>query len=160
MGIDGSDWDYINEHMGGHDEDGLPNFISEPGFSDDEYEAKEESSYFETFKDAMAWAKNNLGQVITRAPDGEGFVIKDQCINTPKKIDKNKSTPRRFICKELNDYWYIRKKKCINWFQLNHEIGLLRKEELVALSKEVTELYNRMAVYSNTLRGVRQGNRA
>ena len=29
------DWDYINEHMGGHDSDGLPNFMSEPGFSDD-----------------------------------------------------------------------------------------------------------------------------
>ena len=35
----GSDWDYINEHMGGHDEDGLPNFMSEPGFSGDEYES-------------------------------------------------------------------------------------------------------------------------
>lgn len=21
-----SDWDYINKHMGGHDEDGMPNF--------------------------------------------------------------------------------------------------------------------------------------
>ena len=29
------DWDYINDHMGGHDSDGLPNFMSEPGFSDD-----------------------------------------------------------------------------------------------------------------------------
>jgi len=39
MSRDGSDWDYINEHMGGHDEDGLPNFVSEPSFADnvDEY---------------------------------------------------------------------------------------------------------------------------
>lgn len=35
MGRDGSDWDYINEHMGGHDEDGLPNFMRQPSFSDD-----------------------------------------------------------------------------------------------------------------------------
>jgi len=32
-----SDWQYIQDHMGGHDEDGLPNFMSEPGFSDDSY---------------------------------------------------------------------------------------------------------------------------
>ena len=31
----GSEWDYINEHMGGHDEDGMPNFVSQPGFADD-----------------------------------------------------------------------------------------------------------------------------
>ena len=31
----GSEWDYINEHMGGHDDDGLPNFMSEPYFTDD-----------------------------------------------------------------------------------------------------------------------------
>jgi len=34
----GSDYDYINEHMGGFDEDGLPNFMSEPGFADDDYQ--------------------------------------------------------------------------------------------------------------------------
>ena len=28
------DWDYINEHMGGHDADGMPNFVH--GFSDEE----------------------------------------------------------------------------------------------------------------------------
>jgi len=27
MSRDGSDWDYINEHMGGHDSDGMPNFM-------------------------------------------------------------------------------------------------------------------------------------
>ena len=30
------DWDYINKYLGGHDEDGLPNFMSEPGFADEE----------------------------------------------------------------------------------------------------------------------------
>lgn len=31
----GSDWDYINKHMGGHDENGIPNFVRVSGFSDD-----------------------------------------------------------------------------------------------------------------------------
>ncbi|NLW06093.1 MAG: hypothetical protein GX029_12865 [Pseudomonadaceae bacterium] len=35
MGRDGSDWDFINSHMGGHDEDGLPNFMRQSGFADD-----------------------------------------------------------------------------------------------------------------------------
>ena len=30
------DYDYINEHMGGHDSDGLPNFMSQPGFANEE----------------------------------------------------------------------------------------------------------------------------
>ena len=38
-----SDWDYINEHMGGHDEDGLPNFMSEENFSD---EFREKGFYY------------------------------------------------------------------------------------------------------------------
>ena len=35
----GSEWDYINEHMGGHDENGLPNFMNQRRFSiePDEY---------------------------------------------------------------------------------------------------------------------------
>ena len=72
----GSDWDYINEHMGGHDEDGLPNFMSEPGFSDDSYYEKKDLDYFETFQEAMAWAKSNPGKTITRSPDGNGYIKK------------------------------------------------------------------------------------
>ena len=30
-----SDTDYINDHMGGFDSDGLPNFMNAPGFDDD-----------------------------------------------------------------------------------------------------------------------------
>jgi hypothetical protein len=26
------DWDYINEHLGGHDSDGLPNLLNDSGF--------------------------------------------------------------------------------------------------------------------------------
>ncbi len=37
-----SDYQYIEDHMGGHDEDGLPNFMSEPGFSDNSYDDNEE----------------------------------------------------------------------------------------------------------------------
>jgi len=32
-----SDTDYINDHMGGFDSDGLPNFMNAPGFDDDGY---------------------------------------------------------------------------------------------------------------------------
>ncbi len=36
------DWDYINEHMGGwNDDTGLPNFMDEPGFSNDSYNDKQ-----------------------------------------------------------------------------------------------------------------------
>jgi len=35
-----------------------------------------ESEYFETYKDAMSWAKNHPGKVITRAPDGQRFMLK------------------------------------------------------------------------------------
>lgn len=38
-----SDWQYIEDHMGGHDEDGFPNFMSAPGFSDDFYDDEEDS---------------------------------------------------------------------------------------------------------------------
>ena len=37
-----SDWQYIQDHMGGHDEDGLPNFMSKPGFIDDSYNDEED----------------------------------------------------------------------------------------------------------------------
>ena len=43
---------------------------------DDEYKINKEPSYFETFQEAMAWAKNNPGQVITRAPNGQRFMLK------------------------------------------------------------------------------------
>ena len=73
------DWDYINEHMGGHDEDGLPNFMSKPGFADDsDYEDYEdyESDYFDTFEEAKEWAKKNPGKAIQRSPDGKGYIKK------------------------------------------------------------------------------------
>lgn len=76
MSRDGSDWDYINEHMGGHDENGLPNFMSKPGFVDDSYYEEKDPDHFETFQDAMAWAKSNSGKTITRSPDGNGLIKK------------------------------------------------------------------------------------
>lgn len=68
------DWDYINEHMGGHDADGLPNFMSAPGFADDCHCDQEEAVYCETFKEAQAWAKKNHGKTIVRSPDGKGLI--------------------------------------------------------------------------------------
>ena len=78
MSRDGSDWDYINEHMGGHDEDGFPNFMSAPGFADDTYVSSDykDPDYFETFEDAMIWAKRNPGKIIIRSKDGNGYVKK------------------------------------------------------------------------------------
>ena len=74
----GSDWQYIQDHMGGHDEDGLPNFMSEPGFSDDSYSYKEkEKNWFASAKEAQDYAKANPGIVITRSADGNGYIVKD-----------------------------------------------------------------------------------
>jgi hypothetical protein len=155
MSRDGSDWDYINEHMGGHDEGGLPNFMSEPGFGDDSYKFKD-SVYFETFQEAMTWAKSNPGKTITRSPDKGGFVVKNQLTNTSKRIDKNKPALGRFISRALND-WYT-SSKAINWFKLNQELDSFTKDELMTLSKEVKELYNKRALSSNTLRSIRKDN--
>lgn len=70
MSKDISDWRFIEEHMGGHDEDGMPNFMNQPGFYD------EKISAFDTFQDAMTWAKNNPGKAIARSPDGIGYIKK------------------------------------------------------------------------------------
>jgi hypothetical protein len=52
------DWDYINEHMGRHDEDGLPNFMNDPCFNDDwEVELREEGN-----KTVQEW--NLVGRII------------------------------------------------------------------------------------------------
>ena len=56
----GSDWDYINEHMGGFDEDGLPNFMSEPGFADDS-EEDSDGDYFPKKKPSL---KHNNGFIV------------------------------------------------------------------------------------------------
>jgi len=46
--------------------------MSALGFSDNSYEIKN-PDFFETFQEAMAWAKSNLGKSITRAADGHGY---------------------------------------------------------------------------------------
>ncbi|MDC9728771.1 MAG: hypothetical protein PSN04_05490, partial [Methyloprofundus sp.] len=74
-GVIMGDWQYIEDHMGGHDEDGLPNFMSAPGFADNSYEIKN-PDFFETFQEAIAWAKSNPGKSITRAADGNGYIKK------------------------------------------------------------------------------------
>ena len=50
-----SDWQYIEDHMGGHDEDGMPNFTNEVGFyaeTDEEWIA-DHNDYYGTCFDTM-----------------------------------------------------------------------------------------------------------
>lgn len=50
------------------------------GYLDDDdsedFRPTREPSYFRTFHEAVAWAKNNPGKTIIRAPDGKGFIKK------------------------------------------------------------------------------------
>ncbi len=50
--------------------------IDVPGksYSNDYYE--DETGYFSTFQEAANWAKKNPGKIITKAPDGVGFIKK------------------------------------------------------------------------------------
>jgi hypothetical protein len=58
------DWDYINEHMGGHDEDGLSNFMSSPCFNDDwEHELRDAG-----YKTVNEW--NSLDRSIKKGEKG------------------------------------------------------------------------------------------
>lgn len=61
----GSDWDYINEHMGGHDEHGLPNFMKDPCFNDD-WELKLREDGYKTMKE---W--NSMGISIMKGEKGK-----------------------------------------------------------------------------------------
>ena len=88
MARDGSGWDYINEHLGGHDEDGLPNFMNEPGFSDQEYQTQKKL-HFNSFEEAKNWSFNNKGKVFTRSPDGNGFIPKDYSPTKKTLLDYN-----------------------------------------------------------------------
>jgi uncharacterized protein YodC (DUF2158 family) len=54
-----SDWQFIEDHMGGHGSDGLPNFMSEPGFSDGGYG----NPYF-NYEDNNKEIEFNIGDVV------------------------------------------------------------------------------------------------
>jgi hypothetical protein len=41
-----------------------------------EIEPVQDVTFFSSFEEAKQWAKNNLGQAITRSPDGSGFISK------------------------------------------------------------------------------------
>ena len=77
----GSEADFINERMGGFDNDGLPNFMSRAGFADDSNYEKPDPDYFDTFKAAMSWAKINTGKAIIRSSDGNGYRVKSKYTN-------------------------------------------------------------------------------
>jgi len=81
MARDGSDWDYINEHMEGHDEYGLPNFISEPGFSDNykrsSLEEKEDNELIKYMMLNLDWSY--VIQGIYEAYENRGYLaIKEE----------------------------------------------------------------------------------
>lgn len=89
MARDGSDWDYINEHLGGHDVDGLPNFMNEPGFSDScEIDIHDDVNHFKTFQEAKNWALES-GGAFTRCPSGAGYIPKT---HIPAKVDSTFSS--------------------------------------------------------------------
>jgi len=149
MGRDGSDWDYINENMGGHDEDGLPNFMSKPGFSDAEYIIKEEHHYFDTFQKAMAWGKNNPGQAIIRAPDGKGYILK-------KKEESYRLSDRKgkFALSPMLYELYTGSPPRVS-FERNKfimEVKVLSQEKIDLLKAEIVEgLKSAQSIYSTAV---------
>ena len=74
-----SDWEYGKEH-GLWGEDGIPYFIydsmGQNYYDDYEEEYQEEPTWFATAEEAQDYAKKHTGTVITRSPDGNGYIIK------------------------------------------------------------------------------------
>ena len=58
------DWDFINEHMGGHDSDGLPNFMRRPNFGDELNTPNHE------LHTILTW--NALQRVVKKGEKGKG----------------------------------------------------------------------------------------
>jgi hypothetical protein len=72
------DWDYINEHMGGHDEDGLPNFMNDPNFNlDYDPNEKDEQGFFVHSEGDWTQEVNKEleGSMNTSYPDGFYFPL-------------------------------------------------------------------------------------
>jgi hypothetical protein len=74
------DWD---RHVGNGGEipewwdlDRLPKEIFDRPKGDHVTASRNTSRQFSTIQEALDWAKNNPGKVISRSPDGEGFVGK------------------------------------------------------------------------------------
>ncbi|HIP26983.1 MAG TPA: DUF2158 domain-containing protein [Flavobacteriaceae bacterium] len=77
------DWDYINDNMGGWNEDtGLPNFMDEPGFADDSYYDKEDDD------DTNLEVEFEVGDIVK--------LNSCDVLMTIKNIDKNILTCRWF----------------------------------------------------------------
>jgi len=67
------DWDYINDHMGGFDEDGLPNFMNSPNFHlDYDPDEKDEQGFFVHYEGD--WTKDvNKALANASKDDPEGY---------------------------------------------------------------------------------------
>lgn len=79
MGRDGSDADYMFEHGLTPTHGGLlhDRFYDED--SDDyEYNTDNKPTWFATAQEAQEYAKNNIGIVITRSPEGNGYIVKNK----------------------------------------------------------------------------------
>jgi hypothetical protein len=71
------DWDYINEHMGGHDSDGLPNFMSEPGFSDDYQKHTQQIQKPKPKKNIpVDWSSKAITEAVFKYYEDDGHVLK------------------------------------------------------------------------------------
>jgi Leucine-rich repeat (LRR) protein len=144
------------------DEDGLPDFMSEPGFSDD-FRIKEEPSFFETFQDAKNWAIKNSGRTFTRSSNGQGFVPNNHsCRYNNFPANKSDTSPikqaNRFI--GLNGFAVAESVKCflarlsphlLSMYTNNHiyfskntfiqELNKLSKDEIQELEMVLTEYF-------------------
>lgn len=97
----GSDWDYINEHMGGHDEDGLPNFMSKSGCIDDSYH-KENIDENEKRGDDKDFALTDDERASTK-----GLIIRNNLYSGKNSISKSAKSvsgfPKRHGAKWTTD---------------------------------------------------------
>lgn len=85
-----SDWQYIQDNMGGHDEDGLPNFMSETGFNDDSYDDEEED-YEDMEENDNLEVEFDIGDTVKLNSSDVLLTIKsiDDDILTCRWFDKN-----------------------------------------------------------------------
>lgn len=117
----GSDWDYINTHMGGHDSDGLPNFMGDDDINNDDTSIN--SGEYKTLKE---W--NAIGRAVKKGEKGRyssnkkavvfneeqtlkgwNFSIKENkdCNNYKEQHDLEKPAPNLDIMHDEKAYYIL-----------------------------------------------------